>query len=474
MTLVRRHLALSLALALPAALLIVFVVNWVQSRERVVLLERTAEAHLSEIMRETCIQDPQWFLAGPRIGRPSLADRQMPDADVRLPRPKPDQLPFEFFAFDDQYSPTSVAGPTRFPDAFKRALRSNTTLRKVSGTYDSDTGTGLQTAIVTGWTPGPCAILLFRQQPAPGRTWTLLALFAGCFALALVITMAATAPTEARVRRLARETRSSASHDYTEIVAVSGTDEVGSLGALFNDTAADIRRKAAESRDREETLRRYVENTTLDVGEPLVALEQRLSRALAARPDGEIAAAVKETHRLAMQVQNLAAVVRLRGITDASPRESVDLAGVVRKLVRDRAPLAASVGVTIDASKASEPATVDADAALIEQAIANVLDNAIIYSSPGGIVRIELHAYDHARRFKLIVADTGPGVTDDEFTGLTANKRFRGDESRTRRPGGRGLGLAIAREVADRFGLQLDIRRPSTGGLEVEISTRTR
>ena len=42
MTLVRRHLALSLALALPAALLIVFVVNWVQSRERVVLLERTA------------------------------------------------------------------------------------------------------------------------------------------------------------------------------------------------------------------------------------------------------------------------------------------------------------------------------------------------------------------------------------------------------------------------------------------------
>jgi len=40
------------------------------------------------------------------------------------------------------------------------------------------------------------------------------------------------------------------------------------------------------------------------------------------------------------------------------------------------------------------------------------------------------------------VIDNGPGVSDEEFTGLTANKRFRGDEASTRRPGGRGLGLA--------------------------------
>jgi signal transduction histidine kinase len=303
---------------------------------------------------------------------------------------------------------------------------------------------------------------------------TLVWMFVGFFVLCLVITMAVTVPTEARVRKLSQQTRSSARHDYTEIVAVSGKDEVGAMAALFNDTAADIRRKAIESRDREEALRRYVENTTIDVGEPLVALEQRLGRVLAARPDDEMAATLRETHRLGMQVQNLAAVTRLRGITEATPREVVDLAGVVARLVRDREPLAASVGVTVDVSKATEPATVDADVKLIEQAIANVLDNAIIYNKPSGVVRIELHAYDHGRRFKLIVADTGPGVTDDEFAGLTANKRFRGDESRTRRPGSRGLGLALAREVADRFGLQLDIRRPNTGGLEVEIATRSR
>ena len=90
----------------------------------------------------------------------------------------------------------------------------------------------------------------------------------------------------------------------------------------------------------------------------------------------------------------------------------------------------------------------------------------------GGSVRVSTNVYDHGKRFRLIVTDGGPGVSDEEFAGLTANKRFRGDEARSRRPGSRGLGLALAREIADRFGLQLDIRRPMKGGLEVEFTTR--
>jgi signal transduction histidine kinase len=68
------------------------------------------------------------------------------------------------------------------------------------------------------------------------------------------------------------------------------------------------------------------------------------------------------------------------------------------------------------------------------------------------------------------VADTGQGVSDEEFRGLTAVRRFRGDEGRIRRPGAPGLGLAVAREVADRFKLQLDLKRPGQAGFEVEFS----
>lgn len=472
MTLGRRHILTSLALAVPAALIAFFAVNALEARGRVALLERAAEAHVSSIMRDACEQDPRWFLAGPRANRPPLSERQAPDADVTLPRPSAEQLPFEMFAYDDDYSPSSTAGP-RFPDDFKRALRASTSLKQVSGEYTSKTGTGLQTAIVTGWTPGPCSILLFRQQPAPSRFFTQTAILVGLFVAFLAVGLAATAPTGMRMRSLSLAARQSAQQDYGEIVRVSGADEVGSFGALFNEMAADLRRKTVDARDREEILRRYVENMSTDVGEPLAELERQLGRALAARPDPAIALAVKEAHRLSMQVRNNAAVIRLRGVNDESRREPVDLASVVADVVADRSALAAAAQVQIDASKAKATAVVQADRFLIEQAIGNVLDNAIIYNDAGGLVRIELHAYDHGQRTSLLIADHGPGVSDEQFEGLIANKRFRGDESRTRRPGGRGLGLALAREVADRFGLKLDLRQPTSGGLEAEFSTRT-
>ncbi|HET9268740.1 MAG TPA: ATP-binding protein, partial [Vicinamibacterales bacterium] len=138
-----------------------------------------------------------------------------------------------------------------------------------------------------------------------------------------------------------------------------------------------------------------------------------------------------------------------------------------------RTALARAAGVSVDLQPPDPGVTVKADARLLEQAIANVIDNAIMHSGPQARVRVELRGFEHGGRFSLRVTDTGRSVNDQDFSELTANRRFRGDESRTRRPGGRGLGLALAREVADRFGLQLDLRRPVSGGFEVELAPRT-
>lgn len=465
MTLGRWNLLLALLLALPAALFAYFVAGWLEVRDRRVLLERVAEAQLNDVTRDACQADPGWFLAGPRTGRPSLAERQMPDADVMLPRPRAEEMPFEFFAYDDEYTPKSVAGP-RFPEDFRRAFRASSDLRLSSGSYSSSWGTGLQTAIRTKW-GSPCAFILLRQPPPPGRFWTNTAFFAGLYGVAVLVALGALAPMTRRVRRLSREARASAAAGYTEMVTITGSDEISSLGAVFNDAATDIRQRVVDARDREEALRRYVETTTEDIVPPLGALSARLASGGAESP-----AAAKESHRLMMLLQNLAMVTRLRGVTQDGPREAVDLAQAVAAVVESRRALAQASGVSLDATRASTSVTVQADRALVEQAIANLIDNGIIYNRPGGAVTVDLASYDHGRRFRLVVSDNGPGVDDETLAGLTANKRFRGDEARSRRPGARGLGLALTREVADRFGMQLDLRQPVGGGFEAEIRTR--
>ncbi len=476
MTLSRRTTIASLLIALPAAGLIVFAVERVRTRDAAAALERVVRASLTDSVRDACETDPGWFLAGPRTGRPTAAERLQPDADVKLPRPSTEELPFEFFAYDDQFSPTSTAGP-RFPDDFKRAMRASPPARSMQGPYQSKVGTGLQMAQLTGWSPGPCAALLYRMRPPPNPMRTRALMFGGVFLICFLIAFATARPTAARISTLAAGVRASAHADYSGILSVRGNDDVSSLGAAFNEAAADIRRRSADARDREEALRRHVEITSDDVAAPLAELETRLGQLeqrsdLAPGVTADVRRAVRDAHQLQSRLQNLAAVARLRTVTETSPRDQVNLAAVVTRLVSGREALARAAGVSIDLPAPDGSVTVQADALLLQQAIGNVLDNAILHNRPGGRVQVELRGYEHGGRFSLRISDNGPGVSDEAFAGLTANKRFRGDESRTRRPGGRGLGLALAREVADRFGLQLDLRRPTTGGFEAEFTVR--
>ena len=476
MPLRRRLILLSLGLAIVAAVITDMVVRRVREADRIVFLERLADAYQNDLTRESCETDPRWFLAGPRRGRPSMESRQMVDADVYLPRPSTDPLPLEFFAFDDQFTGSSTAAP-RLPDDFKRALRAEGGPRTISGPFDAPEGRGVQTARMTRWTPGPCAVLLFRLRPEPGAGATRAAIFAGSLALSFLVAVLAIVPTAARVRRLATAARASERDNYSAMVPISGNDEISSLGAVFNEAAANIRRRSVDAADREEALQRHVSMASEDVAAPLSSVTQSLGRIDPSHVSSADAAAawrdaVRQTHQLTTRLENLAVAVRLRTSADRMAREPVDVGALVQGVVDRRQALARASAVTLQTVLPPSTVTFAADPALLAAAIGNVVDNAVLYNRPGGRVVVELKSYERGARFSLHVVDDGPGVSDDDFAGLTANKRFRGDEARTRRAGGRGLGLAVAREAADRLGLQLELRRPSGGGMEVAIVFR--
>jgi signal transduction histidine kinase len=472
MTLRRRQLLTGLLVALPAAALLFTVVDRQRSRDRRIALERAVASFQTDSMRAECEADPQWFLAGPRSGRPSAEERRQPDAELRLPRPATDPLPFEFFPYDETFTGTSTASP-RFPAEFRASMRSSPPARSATGPFDTPEGQGLQTAVLTGWTPGPCAALLFRVRPAPRHAATQAALFGGFALVSFAVAIIALAPTVARIRRLALGARDSARQSYATVVHVAGRDEISAIGAAFNEAVGVIRQRGMDARDRADALQRYVAYTSEDVAEPLDELIGRLGtieRVLpeAAAVQDDVHRAVRDAHIIVSRLRNLAAVAKLRASLETPARDQVDLSAVVDRVVARAEAVARASAVTLTHVTPSVPVVVPADASLVERAVSNLVDNAILHIRPGGRVAIDLVAYEHGAAFSLKVTDNGPGVADDEFAGLTAIGRFRGDEGRTGR-GGRGLGLAIAREVADRFGLTLDLRRPAAGGFEAEI-----
>ena len=72
------------------------------------------------------------------------------------------------------------------------------------------------------------------------------------------------------------------------------------------------------------------------------------------------------------------------------------------------------------------------------------------------------------RSYGVSVTDDGPGVPAEDLRRLT-ERWFRGSDARTRRPDGKGLGLAIAAESLKRLGLTLQFSAMSPSGLRADI-----
>src|SRR5262245_23846048 len=129
--------------------------------------------------------------------------------------------------------------------------------------------------------------------------------------------------------------------------------------------------------------------------------------------------------------------------------ERVDMVEVVRSCVQEMRPDAESKGIALSANEIGCPCIVRGDAARLSQMIGNVLSNAIKFTPRGG--RIEITTERTEQQVTIKVADTGEGIAA-EFLPYVFDRFRQADNSTTRRHGGLGLGLAIARHLVERLG----------------------
>lgn len=100
---------------------------------------------------------------------------------------------------------------------------------------------------------------------------------------------------------------------------------------------------------------------------------------------------------------------------------------------------------------------------LLKRALRNLADNALAYGQRG---RLSVTA--EAGRTRIIVSDDGPGLTEDQIRTLV-EPFARGEQSRNRATGGAGLGLSIARDIAEGEGGSLALCNRPGGGLDAII-----
>jgi two-component system sensor histidine kinase KdpD len=157
--------------------------------------------------------------------------------------------------------------------------------------------------------------------------------------------------------------------------------------------------------------------------------------------------ALDEARRLDRYVQNLLDMTRLGHGALRPRRGSVDLRDLVARARRDLARMLADHEVVVTIAPDLPPAEIDA--ALIGQALANILENAAKYSPPGSRIAIEASRAADAD-IRLAVVDEGPGIAPAERERVfdPFHRLAQGDS----RPAGTGLGLAIVRGFAEAHG----------------------
>ena len=251
------------------------------------------------------------------------------------------------------------------------------------------------------------------------------------------------------VRRLTEAAEEIARTERLAPIKVEGDDEIARLASAFNQMLASL----AASRDRQ---RRLVADAGHELRTPLTSLRTNidlLTQAGSSLPDDaraelmdDVRAQLEELTTLVGDLVELARDEPTPAVIGTLELHEVLDQAVAR--VRRRAP-----GLTYAVT--ADPWYVEGDAAAVERALTNLLDNAAKWSPPGGTVTITLH--DGV----VTVDDEGAGISDADLPHVF-ERFYRSADSRSM-PGS-GLGLSIVAQVAERHAGSVEAGRSPTGG----------
>lgn len=276
--------------------------------------------------------------------------------------------------------------------------------------------------------------------------------------MALVVTGYFTRRVQRSTAAVARSAADIAHGEYGARVPSPG------LGSEFDQLATTINELAQRLGDVETTRRRILADLAHEMRTPLASIEAHLEAVEDGVRDldsGTLTVLHDGTQRLQRLAEDISAVSRAEeGRLESRPvLTAPGLLLETAAAAAQEAFDAHNVQLSVEVDTVAGQVLVDPQR--MAQVLANLLDNALRHTPPGGAVRLRLHQPDPSW-VELSVGDTGAGIAAEHLPHLF-ERFYRADPARGRTRGGSGIGLTISRALVEAHGGGISATSPGPG-----------
>ena len=347
----------------------------------------------------------------------------------------------------------------------------NADKKPIHGSYPQNEEVNLHPVIVRDNTVGYVGLLSPKHFLHPMQVQFLsqqkLALFMGAMGMVLIIIIISF-PLARRlvkpIRAMAAATHDIASGKYTTRISFSTTDELGQLARDFNAMALTLEKNEKERRQ-------WVVDISHELRTPVAVLQGEIEALLDGIHD-VTPEMIRSLHVETLRLKRLVEDLYQLSLSDLGAltyrKENLDLVEVLRDSIESYREEFSRKGIALKENISRNANAISfADRERLNQLFANLLENSLRYTNPGGTLEIVTEIGGDFITIEF--QDSKPGVSAQDIERLF-ERFYRVEGSRNRDSGGAGLGLTISKKIVDAHEGIISAHSSPLGGLLIRIS----
>jgi two-component system OmpR family sensor kinase len=279
-------------------------------------------------------------------------------------------------------------------------------------------------------------------------------------------------PTRRRLQSLEVAAAALGAGDATARAPEGGVDEIARLATAFNRMADELERRMRDLTRADQVRRQLLADVSHELMTPLTAIRgylETLAMPALAKDDASrerfLRIVTEETGRLEAIIGDLLDLARLEGGGGEIDIERVPVSWLFERVAERHGVQVAQRNITLTTDMGPGADHIRADGRRLEQALQNLVANAVRHTPDGG--RVHVSAVLKDGRVRLRVEDSGRGIPPEHLP-LVFDRFYKIDQSRAT-PGGSGLGLSIVKAIVERHGGSVSASTGDGGGARFDL-----